>query len=218
VSPGEERGPGGEGAPRGDLPEGIVHVVDDDDAIRDALAWLLRSRGLTARTWPSAEAFLAEWSDGTSGCLVLDVRMDGMSGVELFDRLLALGARLPVLFLTGHGDVPLAVAALKKGAFDFVEKPFNDNDLVDRILAALSHDALQRRRRESEATVAARLAALTARERQVMERVLAGDYNKTIADALGIAIRTVEVHRARIFEKMGVRSAVELSQLLAPRR
>jgi two-component system response regulator DctR len=206
----------GEGTPGG-APEGIVHVVDDDDAIRDALSWLLRSRGLAARTWPSAEAFLAEWSEGMGGCLVLDVRMDGMSGVELFDRLLERGARLPVLFLTGHGDVPLAVSALKKGAFDFVEKPFNDNDLVDRIVAALSHDALRRRRLESEATVAARLGALTPRERQVMERVLAGDYNKTIADALGIAVRTVEVHRARIFEKMGVRSAVELAQLLAPR-
>jgi two-component system response regulator DctR len=198
--------------------DGIVHVVDDDDAIRDALSWLLRSRGVAARTWPSAEAFLAEWAEGMSGCLVLDVRMDGMSGVELFDRLLARGSRLPVIFLTGHGDVPLAVGALKKGAFDFVEKPFNDNDLVDRILAARSHDALQRRKLETEATVAARRAALSPRERQVMERVLAGDYNKTIAETLGIAVRTVEVHRARIFEKMGVRSAVELAQLLAPKR
>jgi two-component system response regulator DctR len=195
-----------------------VYVVDDDDAIRDALSWLLRSRGVRARTWPSAEAFLAEWSEELRGCLVLDVRMDGMSGVELFDRLLARGRRLPVIFLTGHGDVPLAVAALKKGAFDFVEKPFNDNDLVDRIVAAMRHDASVREQLESEASVVARLADLTPRERQVMERVLAGDYNKTIADALGIAVRTVEVHRARIFEKMGVRSAVELAQLLAQRR
>ena len=208
----------GERAAGGGAPEGIVHVVDDDEAIRDALSWLLRSRGLASRTWPSAEEFLAAWSETTRGCLVLDVRMDGMSGVELFDRLLERGARLPVLFLTGHGDVPLAVSALKKGAFDYVEKPFNDNDLVDRIVAALSHDALRRRRLESEATVAARLAALTPRERQVMERVLAGDYNKNIADDLGIAVRTVEVHRARIFEKMAVRSAVELAQLLASKR
>ena len=199
------------------MADATVHVVDDDDAIRDALSWLLRSRGVPARTWPSAEAFLAEWSPSTRGCVVLDVRMDGMSGVELFDRLLAREARLPVIFLTGHGDVPLAVAALKKGAFDFVEKPFNDNELVDRILAALAHDAALSERRESEESVAARLAALTPREREVMERVLDGDYNKTIADALGIAVRTVEVHRARIFEKMGVRSAVELAQLLARR-
>jgi two-component system response regulator DctR len=200
------------------MTEPTVHVVDDDEAIRDALAWLLRSRGVPARTWPSAEAFLAEWSEGLRGCLVLDVRMDGMSGIELFDRLLARGSRLPVIFLTGHGDVPLAVAALKKGAIDFVEKPFNDNELVDRIVAAVEQDAQQRRRLESEASVTARLAELTPRERQVMERVLAGEYNKTIADGLGIAVRTVEVHRARIFEKMGVRSAVELAQLLAARR
>jgi two-component system response regulator DctR len=200
------------------MADATVHVVDDDDAIRDALAWLLRSRGVSARTWPSAESFLAEYSQAMRGCLVLDVRMEGMSGVELFDRLLARGSRLPVIFLTGHGDVPLAVAALKKGAFDFVEKPFNDNDLVDRIVAAVRHDEAQGERARSEATLAARLAGLTPRERQVMERVLAGDYNKTIADGLGIAVRTVEVHRARIFEKMGVRSAVELAQLLAPRR
>ena len=199
------------------MTEPVAHIVDDDDAIRDALAWLFRSRGVPARTWASAEAFLSDHTEEMRGCLVLDVRMEGMSGVELFDRLLAVQSRLPVIFLTGHGDVPLAVATLKKGAFDFVEKPFNDNDLVDRVVAAVRHDEAQRQRLETEATVAARLAELTPRERQVMERVLAGDFNKTIADALGIAVRTVEVHRARIFEKMGVRSAVELSQLLARR-
>jgi two-component system, LuxR family, response regulator DctR len=197
--------------------DATVLVVDDDDAIRDALAWLFRSRGVPARTWPSAEAFLIDHRDDMRGCLVLDVRMEGMSGVELFDRLLATGSRLPVIFLTGHGDVPLAVAALKKGAFDFVEKPFNDNELVDRVVAAVRQDEERGRQLATEATVAARLGELTARERQVMERVLGGDYNKTIADALGIAVRTVEVHRARIFEKMGVRSAVELAQLLAKR-
>jgi two-component system response regulator DctR len=207
-----------EAALRPGTSEATVHVVDDDDAIRDALSWLLRSRGVAARCWPSAEAFLADYSDAMRGCLVLDVRMDGMSGVELFDRLLARGSRLPVIFLTGHGDVPLAVAALKKGALDFVEKPFNDNDLVDRIVAAVRHDASLHEQLETEASVAARLAELTPRERQVMERVLAGDYNKTIADALGIAVRTVEVHRARIFEKMGVRSAVELAQLVGGKR
>jgi two-component system response regulator DctR len=205
------------GRPAPTPPGAAAHVVDDDDAIRDALAWLLRSRGVPARCWPSAEAFLADASDEMRGCLVLDVRMEGMSGVELFDRLRARRWRLPVIFLTGHGDVPLAVAALKNGAFDFVEKPFSDDDLVDRIVAAVAHDEVQRARRESEASVAARLAGLSPREHQVMERVLAGDFNKTIADALGIAVRTVEVHRAHIFEKMGVRSAVELSQLLARR-
>jgi two-component system, LuxR family, response regulator DctR len=200
------------------MAEATVYVVDDDDAIRDALSWLLRSRGVPARSWASAEAFLADWSDGMRGCIVLDVRMEGMSGVELFEHLVARRSRLPVIFLTGHGDVPLAVAALKKGAFDFVEKPFNDNDLVDRIVAAVRHHESLRQQLDTEASVTARLAELTPRERQVMDRVLVGDYNKTIADALGITVRTVEVHRARIFEKMGVRSAVELAQLLAPKR
>jgi len=191
-----------------------VHVVDDDEAIRDALAWLLKSKGLPARTWPSAEAFLADYTPAMRGCAILDVRMDGMSGVELFERLVALGCRLPILFLTGHGDVPLAVSALKRGAFDFVEKPFNDNDLIDRIVAAFALEASRRQATETAAEVEARLGSLSERERQVMERILAGDFNKQIADALGIAIRTVEVHRARVFEKMGVRSAVELSQAL----
>ncbi|MGB8933214.1 MAG: response regulator [Anaeromyxobacteraceae bacterium] len=195
-----------------------VHVVDDDDAIRDALSWLLKTRGLSARAWPSAEAFLADWSGTMRGCVVLDVRMEGMGGVALFERLASLGSRLPVIFLTGHGDVPLAVSALKGGAFDFVEKPFNDNDLVDRIVAAMKQEELLRRAVEDEADLAGRLDALTQRERQVMERILAGDFNKQIADALGIAVRTVEVHRARVFEKVGVRSAVELAQLLATRK
>jgi two-component system response regulator DctR len=196
------------------MSEPTVHVVDDDEAIRDALAWLLRSRGLTARAWPSAEAFLEAWTPELTGCLVLDVRMGGMSGVELFDRLLALGCRVPVIFLTGHGDVPLAVSALKRGAFDFVEKPFNDNQLVDRVVEALAADEARRRASESEAGLASRLALLSPREREVMELVLAGEPNKAIADQLQIAVRTVEVHRSRVFEKMGVRGAVELARLL----
>ena len=192
-----------------------VHVVDDDAAIRDALSFLLRSRGLRARGWDSGEAFLAAWSPDMAGCIVLDVRMDGMSGVEAFDQLFERGCAMPVLFLTGHGDVPLAVAALKKGAFDFVEKPFNDNHLVDRLLEALRSDEALRRAREAEAGLAGRLGQLTPREREVMDRILAGEFNKTIADGLAIAVRTVEVHRARVFEKMGVRSAVELARLVA---
>ncbi len=200
------------------MSDAMAHIVDDDEAIRDSLSWLFRSRGVHAQAWPSAEAFLAGYSDEMRGCIVLDIRMDGMSGVELFDHLLARGCGLPVIFLTGHGDVPLAVAALKKGAFDFVEKPFNDNDLVDRVIEAIRREDERRRQRESEATVTARVAQLTSRERQVMERILTGKYNKEIADELDIAMRTVEVHRARIFEKMGVKSAVELAQLLAHAR
>jgi two-component system, LuxR family, response regulator DctR len=144
--------------------------------------------------------------------------MDGMSGLELFDRLLAVGCPMPVVFLTGHGDVPLAVAAVKKGAYDFIEKPFNDNELVNRVIEALSIDAARRAALASRASVASRLASLTAREREVMDLILAGKLNKVIADRLNIAIRTVEVHRAHIFEKMGVKSAVELAQLPASKR
>jgi two-component system response regulator DctR len=194
---------------------GIVHIVDDDDAIRDALAWLLRSRDLMSQAWPSAEAFLADYLPDMRGCLVLDIRMADMSGPELFDRLLALGCTMPAIFLTGHGDVPLAVQSLKKGAFDFIEKPCNDNELVDRIIAALTLDHDQRRLAASTQSIDVRLRSLTAREREVMDRVLAGQYNKVIAAELNIAMRTVEVHRARIFEKMDVKSAVELAQLLA---
>lgn len=197
------------------MTKSIAHLVDDDDAIRDALGWLLRSRGIASRAWPSGEAFLAEYAAGLRGCLILDIRMGGMSGPELFDRLLALGCTMPAIFLTGHGDVPIAVQALKKGAFDFLEKPCDDNELVGRVAAALQLDRERRDQAASTATIEHRLHSLTQREREVMERILAGQYNKVIAADLNIAMRTVEVHRARIFEKMNVRSAVELAQLLA---
>jgi two-component system response regulator DctR len=196
----------------------FAYIVDDDDAIRDALTWLFKSRGVSARAWPSAEAFLADYSQEMRGCLVLDVRMEGMSGLELFDQLHARACRLPVIFLTGHGDIPLAVAAVKKGAFDFVEKPFNDNELVDRAIEALEQDAANQAQHAGQTTIANRLSQLTPREREVMERILAGKFNKVIADELNIAMRTVEVHRARIFEKMGVKSAVELAQVLSGSR
>jgi two-component system response regulator DctR len=140
--------------------------------------------------------------------------MPGMSGIELFDRLRALGCRLPVIFLTGHGDVPMAVQALKDGAFDFIEKPYDDNALVDKVLAALDHDMKRCSRESSVRLVQQRLEQLTQREQEVMQQILAGKMNKVIADELGIAMRTVEVHRSHIFEKMQVRSAVELSQML----
>jgi two-component system response regulator DctR len=194
---------------------GTVHIVDDDEAIRDALVWLFQSRRVPTAVFASAEEFLAAQDHRWTGCLLLDIRMDGMSGLELFDRLGELGCTLPVIFLTGHGDVPVAVAALKKGARDFVEKPFNDNDLVDRVIEALAAD--RRSREEDRSSVNSRLAGLSGREREVMDRVLAGKLNKQIADELGIAMRTVEVHRANVFTKMGVRTAVELAGLLAQR-
>lgn len=193
---------------------GTVFIVDDDEAIRDALAWLFQSRNVDTQEFASAEAFLASLPEPAAGCILLDIRMDGMSGIELFDRLREQGCRLPVIFLTGHGDVPIAVSALKKGAHDFVEKPFNDNELVDRVIEALALDTARRARDDDRASIASRLASLSARERAVMDLVLAGKLNKQIADELGIAVRTVEVHRANLFDKMGVRTAVELAQLV----
>lgn len=193
-----------------------AHLVDDDEAIRDALAWLLKSRGIPARTYPSAEEFLAVADETVAGCVVLDMRMGGMSGLDCFDALQARQSDLPVIFLTGHGDVPLAVATLKKGAFDFFEKPFNDNELANRIEEALTQHAQRRQASASQDSVKHRMASLTTRERQIMELVLAGKYNKVIADELNISMRTVEVHRANLFEKMQVKTAVELANLLKP--
>ena len=202
----------------------MIHVVDDEEPIRDALAWLLRSRELACRAYASGEDFLAYLATGEAdpdapAAVLLDVRMDGISGTEVFERLRSEGRfpAWPVVFLTGHGDVPMAVETLKLGAFDFVEKPFNDNSLVDRLVAALAES----RRCLDEAREAAlrekRLAMLTSREREVLDLIVDGHYNKVIADRLGIAMRTVEVYRARIFEKMGVKSAVELARLFGER-
>ena len=193
----------------------IAYIIDDDAAVRDALQWLLQSRGVQSQAWDSADAFLASANSELFGCCLLDVRMPGMSGIELFDRMRAIQCQLPVIFLTGHGDVPMAVKALKDGAFDFVEKPYDDNALVDKVLAAFAHDERRIARAESVNLVRQQLAQLTQREHEVMQRILAGKLNKVIADELGIAMRTVEVHRSHIFEKMQVRSAVELSQRLA---
>ena len=192
-----------------------VYLIDDDAAVRDALAWLLRSCGLATHLYASAEEFLGSYQASMSGVVVLDIRMEGMSGLELFDRLLELDCPLPVIFLTGHGDVPQAVQALKKGAFDFLEKPFDENELTERVRAGLGREASRRGRAQGAANMADRLAGLTDREREIMARIVAGKLNKVIADELQIAVRTVEVHRARIFSKMGVRSAVELAGLLA---
>lgn len=194
----------------------ITHIVDDDPAVRDALQWLLQSRGVPSQAWASADGFLSFATGDLCGCVLLDVRMPGMSGIELFDRLRGLHCRLPVIFLTGHGDVPMAVQALKDGAFDFIEKPYDDNALVDKVLAAITHDAKRSARDSAVLLLRQKLEQLTQREQEIMQLILAGKLNKVIADELGIAMRTVEVHRSRVFEKMQVRSAVELSQMLSP--
>jgi two-component system response regulator DctR len=195
----------------------MLHIVDDEEIIRDSLLWLARSRNIAAVSYDSAQALLsaldqASSFDADGECILLDVRMPDMSGVALFNQLAArtLTRRRPVIFLTGHGDVPMAVDMLKNGAFDFFEKPFNDNQLMDRVLQALKSSRLA----GDEAAVQSRLAALSAREREVLDLILAGKMNKVIADELGISMRTVEVHRAHIFDKMNVKTAVELARLL----
>ena len=202
------------------VPNATVYIVDDDASVREALAWLLRSRRLPSESFDSAEAFDAMLQGRSAQrqpcCLLLDVRMPGMSGLALFDRLAARGdlAAMPVIFLTGHADVPTAVDTVKRGAFDFCEKPFSDNALVDRIEQALARSAERLAELRERSNVQVRLQELTERERDVMDRVVAGLPNKLIADELDISVRTVEVHRARVFDKMQVKSAVELANLL----
>ena len=195
----------------------MLHIVDDEEVIRDSLSWLAQSRAIAAAGYDSAAAFLRALTpdgpfDPEGDCLLLDVRMPDMSGTLLFDRMTesGLARRVPVIFLTGHGDVPMAVDSLKRGAFDFFEKPFNDNKLMDRVQEALQAS----RAAADQALVAQRLASLSAREREVLDLVLEGRMNKVIADMLGISMRTVEVHRAHIMEKMGVRTAVDLARVL----
>jgi two-component system, LuxR family, response regulator DctR len=202
------------------LLDATVFIVDDDASVRDALAWLLRSRRLYSEAYDSAEAFDAKLQAGFSPaqacCLLLDVRMPGMSGLALFDKLVERGLQedLPVIFLTGHADVPTAVDAVKRGAFDFCEKPFSDNALVDRIEQALAQSGRNVQARLEKSGVRTRLGELTERERDVMRLVVEGLPNKLIADQLDISVRTVEVHRSRVFDKMEVKSAVELANLL----
>ena len=194
----------------------MLHIVDDEAVVRDALIWLATSRGIAARSYDTGTQFLQQLGagqfDADGDCVLLDVRMPDMNGVAVFDQLLARGLaqRMPVIFLTGHGDVPMAVDTLKRGAFDFFEKPFNDNQLMDRVQEALANS----RRASESAAVHARLATLSTREREVLDMILAGKMNKVVADQLGISMRTVEVHRAHIFDKMQVKTAVELAGLL----
>jgi FixJ family two-component response regulator len=196
------------------MTEPSVHIVDDDEAMRDSLRWLLESRGLKVELYPSAEAFLRVFDTGFCGCLVLDVRMPGMNGLELHQELHARASTLPVIFITGHGDVPMAVSALKKGAADFIEKPFNDQDMLGLIESCMKQDRAAAAKRAENASVAQRLDSLTQREHEVLNLIVAGKLNKQIADGLRISIKTVEVHRSRVMEKMGAESVAELVQLV----
>lgn len=192
--------------------KGTVYVVDDDEAVRDSLQWLLEGKDYRVKCFESAEAFLSRFDPREVACLVTDIRMEGMSGLELQDRLLERKSPLPIVFITGHGDVPMAVAALKKGAVDFIEKPFNDTELLRLVSQCLVTEQEHRARRRQDAEVSRRLDQLTQREREVLDLIIAGKLNKQIADVLGISIKTVEVHRARVMEKMAAQSLAELVQ------
>ncbi len=190
-----------------------VFVVDDDQAIRNSLKWLIESVGMKVQTFTSADDFLGSYYPGRAGCLLLDVRMPGMSGLDLQAYLARREYRLPVIIITGHGDVSMAVKAMKAGAADFIEKPFDDEALLESIRNALQHDEKQRALRAQRADIATRLVELTPREREVMNMVTEGKSNKEIAAALGVSAKTVEVHRARVMDKMRAESLAELVRM-----
>ncbi len=194
--------------------QATVFVVDDDQAIRSSLQWLIESVGLKVETYPTADDFMGNYYPGRSGCLLLDVRMPGMSGLELQEHLVQKQIRIPVIIITGHGDVPMAVRAMKSGAVDFIEKPFNDELLLESIRKALMVDERQREVQSQRARVAARLAHLTPREHEVMVMVTEGRSNKEIATDLGVSAKTVEAHRARVMEKMEAGSLAELVRMV----
>lgn len=197
------------------LKDATVYLVDDDPAIRDSLSFLFMSRQMRAVPFDRGEALLEALPLKGCACIVLDMRMGALSGLETFNRLKEAGCNAPVIFLTGHGDVPVAVEALKSGAADFIEKPFNDNQLVNTVIACLeNHVGLMSENRE-RAMIESQLQQLSAREIDVLKLLMAGMLNKQIADALSISMRTVEVHRARILSKMRARNAVELAANLA---
>lgn len=190
-----------------------VFIVDDDEAVRDSLRWLLEANGYRVRAYASGENFLDEYDASQIGVLIADVRMPGMSGLELQEQLIARNAPLPIVFITGHGDVPMAVSTMKKGAVDFLEKPFNESDLRE-IVARMLEQAVQRISKfQAQKDHKAMLARLTAREQQVLERIVAGRLNKQIADDLGISIKTVEAHRANIMEKLEVTTVADLMKV-----
>jgi len=191
-----------------------VFVVDDDEAVRGSMKLLLKTLDLPAQTFASAQEFLAAFDAGRRGCLVLDIRMPGMSGLELQEELNARGAMLPIIFITGHGDVPMAVEAMQRGAMDFLQKPFRDQDLLDRITKALEKDRAGRELLGNRERIGVRIATLTPREREVMAFVTQGKANKVIAADLNLSQRTVEIHRAHVMEKMGANSLAHLVRMV----
>jgi FixJ family two-component response regulator len=190
-----------------------VYIVDDDEAVRDSLRWLLEANSYRVRAYASAESFLAEYDEQQPGVLIVDVRMPGMSGLELQEQLIARKSSMPIVFITGHGDIPMAISTMKKGAVDFLEKPFDETalrEIVGRMFEQANQRLTQAKAvRQHEAM----LARLTSREQQVLERIVAGRLNKQIADDLGISIKTVEAHRANIMEKLQVTTVADLMKV-----
>lgn len=196
------------------LTKAVVFVVDDDQAMRNSLKWLIESVGVQVESFASADEFLAQYQPGRAGCLVLDVRMPGMSGLDLQEYLLEKNIHIPVVIITGHGDVPMAVRAMKGGAIDFIEKPFNDEVLLDAIRRAIAYEEQQRSQHVENLHIQERLSHLTPREHEVMEMVTEGRSNKEIANALGVSAKTIEAHRARVMEKMQAGSLAELVRMV----
>ncbi len=195
------------------ISKATVFVVDDDQAMRNSLKWLIESVGVPVESFASADEFLAQFQAGRPGCMVLDVRMPGMSGLELLEHLAQKGLRIPAVIITGHGDVPMAVRAMKSGAVDFIEKPFNDEALLDAIRRAIAFEEQQRSQYSEHRQINERLAHLTPREHEVMDMVCDGKSNKEIANALGVSAKTIEAHRARVMEKMQAGSLAELVRM-----
>ncbi len=193
--------------------KGTVYVVDDDEAVRDSLQWLLEGKDYRVKCFDSAESFLARLDLREVACLVADIRMDGMTGLDLQDRLIERKSPLPIVFITGHGDVPMAVGTMKKGAMDFIEKPFKEEELVSLIERMLEQARAAFTHHQEQASRDALLARLTTRESQVLERIVAGRLNKQIADDLGISIKTVEAHRANIMEKLNANTVADLLKI-----
>jgi len=191
-----------------------VYVVEDDEAVRDSLELLLKSDGKPVQTYESANAFLKDYSDKMAGCIVLDIRMPGMDGMELQKRLNEKHSILPIIFVTGHGDVPMAVDAMKEGAVDFIQKPYREEALLEKIEAALEQDRDQRKSLDEKQEIIRRIKSLTPREREIMDRMIAGQANKVIAIELEISQRTVEIHRSRVMHKMGTHSLAHLVRMV----
>ncbi|MCI0418111.1 MAG: response regulator transcription factor [Acidobacteria bacterium] len=194
-------------------PDPTVFVVDDDPAVRDSLRWLIESVGLPVETFNSARNFLDRYDPNRPGCLVLDIRMPGMSGADLQEQLASRALRIPIIIITGHADLPMAVRTLKNGALDFIEKPFSDQVLLNRIQQAIQLDLGIRDEQAEQAEIAARVSSLTPREREVMNKVIAGKPNKVIADELSLSQKTVEVHRANLMKKMRAESLADLVRM-----